>query len=183
MGRRLGEDPAAGLWRVNSTPMAGANPSQFPVPSPSAISYHDGRGMPYHPSPGRSMSVASPQDLPPQYHARFLQQAPMAGSQLPTSPPMGNPAFRHASMDPAVTGGYPAAAMAAPSQPGQMPQGLGLGYGQWVDEQGHPQVAVSGAEGMPGWYPVTSQPGQPQDPNQPYYQPRPGQPNRRQNPQ
>lgn len=166
--RSIPQDASSNFWRSTGSPLTAAYPSsQFSMhssslsitPSPQgsrdAFFPHEVRGdRSWHPPPApmRSMSLATPEELPPNYQARFLQQT--TGRVPVTGEIAAHMLYAHAAQGTAASRTQSAADMNPHGQQGRIGQPARFIHPQWGGyPQQSAQMVESGVEGFSrDWY-------------------------------
>lgn len=159
------------FWRPSGSPMPGAYaPSEFPmnasslsIAPPSQASREagfphrgrDDRGWHPPPAPVRSMSLVTPEELPPHYQARFYSQHPIAAGRGPA--PAGVTAhtlYTHSTPDTSMSELHSATETSPLGHQARTAQPTGFNLPQWGSyPQQTAQMMEPGTEGFPSeWY-------------------------------
>ena len=169
------ESPA--FWRPNESSGSGSYPqAHFPMsPSPVSAATKDnvdhmnalqsmgGHGWAPRQPPMRSMSLANPDDLPPQYQAQYYNNSPIDFGRRMTTPSENQTPTLSSNTNStgSVSDHQPVPSMISYDAHGVPIQSMHLSYPPpWssIPPSRSPQIATSGSEGFSqGWY--TNSPG------------------------
>lgn len=169
--RPIQEEGTGTIWRPSGSPMPGAYPlPQFSMHSSSlsitpssqgsreAFFPHgtrDDRSWQPPPAPIRSMSLVTPEELPPHYQARFLSQPPNTVGRVPaTAEATAHTLYTHAAQGAAAYEPHANTEINPLGHPGRTGQPAGFGFPQWgTYPQQSIQMVESGREGFSReWY-------------------------------
>ena len=105
-------------------------------------------------APIRSMSLATPEELPPHYQVRFLQQSPVAVGRGPVTAGAGAQSHYNDAHDAAASVPHPSTETNPVGHHGQAGQQGGFTFSQWgTYPQQSTQLIESGAQEFPReWY-------------------------------
>jgi hypothetical protein len=164
------EGVSAAFWRPTASPMTAAYPpSQFSMHSssvsmtPSSQSSReafnsrgarDERNWHHPPAPVRSMSLVTPDELPPNYQARYLQQSPIAGPVPVSSDPTAASIYGQPSQDVHAIDPHSATDLHAFGSQGHPRHHSAFAIPQWTSySQSGTQMMDSGDESFTSrWY-------------------------------
>lgn len=141
-------------YSMNSSSLS-ITPSQSSREVFPAHGTRDDRGWHSPPAPIRSMSLVTPEDLPPQYQARFFHQSPMAADrEAATAALAAHPLYTPACEDAPSYGRHSITETNPLGPPGRSGVPGGFGLPQWGTYPQHsPQMAEPGGEGLSReWY-------------------------------
>lgn len=177
-------------WRRGDSPGTAAYPSsQYTMNASSRIVTPSSQGnreaffshgsrddRDWHPpsAPMRSMSLVTPEELPPHYQARFFQQPPIPDRRV-ADPPVNHTVYGHAAQDMSISSPYSTTNASPLDQQARSVHSVGFNFPQWGAYSQHsPQLMESGVDGFPReWY--TGSPNLAQvseeDSNSHHYQP------------
>jgi hypothetical protein len=169
--RSIPAEASSTFWKSSGSPMtSNYPPSQFSMGSsslsmtPSSQSSRetflphvsrDDRSWHPTPAPVRSMSLVTPEELPPQYHARFLNQIPLAASRVAVTGGVGaSPFYTHSAPETSLIGRHLSAETDASGYQRHTGQQVGMSFPQWgAYPQQNTQMIDAGAEGYSrDWY-------------------------------
>jgi hypothetical protein len=157
-GRPTGS-PIAGAYPPSLLSMHSSSMSMTPSSQGSREAFlphgtRDDRNWQPPTTPMRSMSLVTPEEMPPHYQARFLHQSPVSAGPAPVTAGLAiQTPYNHTFQDAASC--MPQTGMNVLGHHDHTSQQVGFAYPQWAnDPQQGTQIVESGADVYPaGWYP------------------------------
>jgi hypothetical protein len=151
-GRPTGS-PIAGAYAPSLLSMHSSSMSMTPSSQGSREAFlphgaRDDRNWQPPSTPMRSMSLVTPEEMPPHYQARFLHQSPVSTGPAPVTAGLAiQTPYNHAFQDAASCMPQASAGMTVLGHHDHTGQQLGFAYPQWNnDHQPGTQILESGAE-------------------------------------
>ncbi len=177
--RPFAGEAAGSLWRQNGSPLTGAYPASLISMNSSSISMtassqgsrealfshgaREDRSRHLPPAPMRSMSLVTPEELPPQYQARFFQQSQHAADRTAvTAGVAAHPLYPHATHDTSAYGPHSSMEINSIEQQGGVGHQTDFAFSQWSGyPQQNTQMVDPGTEGFSReWYAGSANLGQ-----------------------
>ena len=169
--RSLSGETSGSLWRQSDSPLTSAYPPSLLSMNSSSVSMtpssqgsrealfphgaRDDRNRHPPPAPMRSMSLVTPEELPPQYQARFLQQSSHPADRIAVTPGVAaHPLYNHAAHDTSSYVPHSSMEINSLEHQGGVAHQAGFAFSQWSGyPQQNTQMIDSGTEGFSReWY-------------------------------